>query len=84
MVLDSIWETENFGKGWLGYNIMPRAPTAVFVELLISASLVLALVMTPLTKKLWQQRQLTCHVPMFVGESQRSSDSAWVLHRYRR
>lgn len=69
MVLDSIWETENFGKGWLGYNIMPRAPTAVFVELLVSASLVLALVMTPLTKKLSQQRQLTCHVPILVGES---------------
>ena len=72
MILDSIYETENFGKGWLGYNIMPRAPTAVFVELLVSASLVLALVMTPLTKKmvqrLWHQRQLTCLAPLFVGE----------------
>lgn len=73
MILDSIYESENFGKGWLGYNIMPRAPAAVFVELLICASLVVALVMTPLTKKLvqrlWQQRQITGHVPMFVGES---------------
>ena len=72
MILDSIYESENFGKGWLGYNIMPRAPTAVFVELLICASLVVALVMTPLTKKLvqrlWQQRQITGHVPMFVGK----------------
>ena len=72
MILDSIYESENFGKGWLGYNIMPRAPTAVFVELLVCASLVVAFVMTPLTKqlvqKLWQQRQITGHVPMFVGK----------------
>ena len=72
MILDSIYESENFGKGWLGYNIMPRAPAAVFVELLICASLMAALVMTPLTKKLvqklWQQRQITGHLPMFVGK----------------
>ena len=77
MILDSIYESENFGKGWLGYNIMPRAPTAVFVELLICASLVVASVMTPLTKKLvqklWQQRQITGHVPMFVGKLQHLS-----------
>ena len=74
MILDSIYESQNFGKGWLGYNIMPRAPTAVFVELLICISLVVASVMTPLTKKLvqklWQQRQITGHVPMFVGKPQ--------------
>lgn len=81
MILDSIYESENFGKGWLGYNIMPRAPTAVFVELLICASLVVAVVMTPLTQKLvqklWQQRQITGHVPMFIGGSSRHV----TLHR---
>ena len=73
MILDSIWDAENYGKGWLGYDIMPRAPTAVFVELLITASLVLALVLTPLTKKvvqkLWQQHEVTWHAPMFLGRT---------------
>ncbi|KAL0035579.1 hypothetical protein WJX79_000184 [Trebouxia sp. C0005] len=71
MILDSIYETQNFGKGWWGYNIMPRAPAAVFVELLVTISLVLALVLTPLTQrvvqKLWRQRKVTWHTPMFVG-----------------
>ena len=73
MILDSIYDKQNFGKGWLGYNVMARAPAAIFVQLLIAASLALALVLTPLTKKvvqkLWQQRQLTWHAPMFLGES---------------
>ena len=72
MILDSIYDKQNFGKGWLGYNVMARAPAAIFVQLLIAASLALALVLTPLTKKvvqkLWQQRQLTWHAPMFLGE----------------
>ena len=72
MILDSISDSQNFGKGWLGYNVMARAPAAVFVQLLISASLVLALVLTPLTKKLvqklWRQREITWHAPMFLGE----------------
>lgn len=74
MILDSIYDTQNFGKGWWGYNIMPRAPAAVFVELLVTASLVLALVLTPLTRrvvqKLWRQREVTWHAPMFVGNAQ--------------
>lgn len=74
MILDSIYETQNFGKGWWGYNIMPRAPAAVFVELLVTISLVLALVLTPLTQrvvqKLWRQRKVTWHTPMFVGNPQ--------------
>lgn len=73
MILDSIYETQNFGKGWWGYNIMPRAPAAVFVELLVTASLVMALVLTPLTRrvvqKLWHQREVTWHAPMFVGNA---------------
>lgn len=87
MILDSIYESENFGKGWLGYNIMPRAPTAVFVELLICASLVVALVMTPLTQKLvqklWQQRQITGHAPMFIGEQLHHMSITCLAHVYR-
>ncbi len=71
MILDTIYDSENYGKGWFGYNVMPRAPTAVFVELLTVVSLVMALVLTPLTKKvvqkLWRQREITWHAPMFVG-----------------
>ena len=74
MILDTIYDTQNFGKGWWGYNIMPRAPAAVFVELMVTASLVMALVLTPLTQrvvqKLWRQREVTWHAPMFVGNAQ--------------
>ena len=63
---------------------MPRAPTAVFVELLICASLVVALVMTPLTQKLvqklWQQRQITGHAPMFIGKPLRYMFLACLSH----
>ena len=73
MILDTIYDTQNFGKGWWGYNIMPRAPAAVFVELMVTASLVMALVLTPLTQrvvqKLWRQREVTWHAPMFVGNA---------------
>lgn len=73
MILDSIHDTQNYGKGWWGYDIMPRAPIAVFVELLVTASLVLALVLTPLTRrvvqKLWRQREVTWHAPMFLGDA---------------
>ena len=63
MILDSIYESENLARGGWGTTSCPEPPTAVFVELLICASLLVALVMTPLTRKLvqklWHQRQIT-------------------------
>lgn len=71
MILDSIFERENYGKGWLGYNVMPRAPQAIFVELLVAASLAAAVVLIPMMRtvvqKLWHQRQITWQTPMLAG-----------------
>ena len=73
MILYSIFEKENYGKGWLGYNVMPRAPQAMFVQLLLSASLAAAVVLIPLMRrvvqKLWHQKQITWHAPMLAGDS---------------
>lgn len=73
MILDSIFEKENYGKGWLGYDVMPRASQAMFVELLVSASIVTAVMLTPLlrkvVKKLWQDGEVTWHTPMLAGET---------------
>ena len=72
MILDSIFEKENYGKGWLGYDVMPRASQAIFVELLVSASIATAVVLTPLMRrvvtKLWHDKEFTWHTPMLAGQ----------------
>ena len=82
MILDSIFEKENYGKGWLGYDIMPRASQAIFVELLVAASIATAVVLTPLlrkvVKKLWNERHITWHTPMLAGESNSRSTHSMV------
>lgn len=84
MILDSIFEMENYGKGWLGYDVMPRASQAMFVELLVAASIATAVVLTPLlrkvVKKLWHERQITWHTPMLAGENNSRSIHSMVLN----
>lgn len=77
MILDSIFEKENYGKGWLGYDVMPRASQAIFVELLVSASITTAVVLTPLMRrvatKLWHDKEFTWHTPMLAGQHSANS-----------